>query len=93
MGYVNRFMENPQEDHWAAVKRLLHYVKGTADQGIVFSKTGETGLRLRSFSSTDMAGDVDGRKSTSGVLLFLGSSPIAWQFLKQKVEGGGAVDV
>jgi len=31
-----------------------------------------------------MAGDVDGRWSTSGVLFFLGVAPIAWQSLKQK---------
>ena len=32
-----------------------------------------------------MAGDIDGRQSTSGVLVFLGSSPISWLSLKQKV--------
>ena len=31
VGYVSRFMEDPREDHWAAVKRLLHYVKGMVD--------------------------------------------------------------
>ena len=32
-----------------------------------------------------MAGDIDGRRSTSGVLVFLGAAPIAWQSLKQKI--------
>ena len=40
VGYVSRFMEDPREDHWATVKRLLRYVKGTMDQGIIFPKTG-----------------------------------------------------
>ena len=31
VGYINRFMEDPREDHWTAVKRLLRYVKGTVD--------------------------------------------------------------
>ncbi|XP_066334417.1 uncharacterized mitochondrial protein AtMg00810-like [Miscanthus floridulus] len=31
MGYISCFMEDPQEDHWATVKRLLRYVKGTVD--------------------------------------------------------------
>ncbi|XP_066316383.1 uncharacterized mitochondrial protein AtMg00810-like [Miscanthus floridulus] len=31
MGYVSRFMKDPREDHWAVVKRLLRYVKGTVD--------------------------------------------------------------
>ena len=44
VGYVSRFMEDPREDHWATVKWLLHYVKGTVDQGIVFTKT--SGSRL-----------------------------------------------
>ena len=31
VGYVSRFMEDPREDHWASVKRLLRYGKGTVD--------------------------------------------------------------
>ncbi|CAA0822344.1 cysteine-rich RLK (RECEPTOR-like protein kinase) 8 [Striga hermonthica] len=86
VGYVSRFMEDPREDHWVAVKRLLRYVKGTVDQGIIFPKTGDRSeLRLTAFSDADMAGDIDGRKSTSGVLVFLGSAPISWQPLKQKI--------
>ena len=37
------------------------------------------------FIDVDMAGDIDGRRSTSGVLVFLGSAPISWLSLKQKV--------
>ena len=44
VGYVSRFMEDPREDHWAAVKRLLRYIKGTVDQGIAFSKISESRL-------------------------------------------------
>ena len=28
VGYISRFMEDPREDHWAAVRRLLRYVRG-----------------------------------------------------------------
>ncbi|XP_066334590.1 uncharacterized mitochondrial protein AtMg00810-like [Miscanthus floridulus] len=73
MGYVSRFMEDPREDHWAAVKRLLHYIKGTMDHVIVFPMTGGSSLQLTVFSDADMARDIDGRWSTSGVLFFLGS--------------------
>ena len=75
-------MKDPREDHWAVVKRLLRYVKGTVDQGIVFPKTGGSGLQLTVFSDTDMAGDINERRSTSGVLVFLGSAPISWLSLK-----------
>jgi hypothetical protein len=83
--YMSRFMEDPPEEHWTAVKRLLRYVKGTADQGIVFPRSGDKeASRLVIFSDADMAGDIDGR-STSGVLVFLGPTPISWQSLKQKI--------
>ena len=44
VGYVSRFMEDPKEDHWAVVKRLLRFIKGTVDQGNVFPKTNGSGL-------------------------------------------------
>jgi hypothetical protein len=99
VGYVSRFMEDPREDHWAAVKRLLRYIQGSLDLGVVFPKHGDLRLKVFSeapprakdgepgltvFSDADMAGDVDGRKSTSGVFVFLGAAPVAWQSLKQK---------
>jgi hypothetical protein len=79
VGYVSQFMEDPREDHWTAVKRLLRYIKGTTDQGIVFPRSGDKEApRLVIFSDTDMAGNIDGRRSTSGVLVFLGPAPISW---------------
>ena len=47
VGYGSRFMEDPREDHWAAVKRLLRYVKGTVNHGIIFPKTREVGCSSR----------------------------------------------
>ena len=76
------FMEDPREDHWAAVKRLLRYIKRTVDQGIIFPKTGGSGLQLTVFSNADLVGDIDGWWSTSGVLVFLRSAPISWLSLK-----------
>ena len=67
------------------MKRLLRYIKGTVDQGIVFLKTGGSRLQLIVFSDADMAEDIDGQRSTSGVLFFHGSAQISWLSLKQKV--------
>jgi len=33
IGYVSRFMEEPHEDHLAAVKHILRYIAGTRDWG------------------------------------------------------------
>ena len=67
------------------MKRLLRYVKETVNHGIIFPKTGGSRLQLTMFSDADMVGDIDGRQSTSSVLVFLGSAPISYLSLKQKV--------
>ena len=36
-----------------------------------------SGLQLTVFSDADMVGDIDGRRSTSGMLIFLRSAPIS----------------
>ncbi|KAG2874285.1 Retrovirus-related Pol polyprotein from transposon TNT 1-94 [Phytophthora cactorum] len=36
VGYVSRFMENPQEEHWVTVKRIFRYLQGTKTHGICF---------------------------------------------------------
>ena len=48
-------------------------------------KAKEREPELTIFSDADMAGDIDGRRSTSGVLVFFGAATIAWQSLKQKI--------
>jgi len=82
---VSWFMAEPREDHLAAVKHLLRYVAGTRDYGLVYPRRSRRELELIGFSYSDMAGDVDGRRSTTGVLFFLGACPISWQSMKQKV--------
>jgi hypothetical protein len=40
---------------------------------------------LTGFNGDDFAGDVDARKSTTGIIFFLVNSLIIWQSMKQKV--------
>ena len=53
--------------------------------GIFYPKKNDGCAVIRGFSDSDLAGDLDSRKSTSGLVFFLGSSPICWQSTKQKV--------
>lgn len=84
VGYVSRFMERPTEEHMAAVKRLLRYIAGTINFGLVYP-CGSGEAKLVGYSDSDLAGDIDTRKSTSGALFFLGASPISWQSTKQRI--------
>ncbi|KAL5213447.1 hypothetical protein ABZP36_024294 [Zizania latifolia] len=78
-------MEEPHEDHRAAVKHILRYIAGTRSHGVHYAKKVDSRPSLLGYSDNDMAGDLDTRRSTSGVLFFFGSSPITWQSAKQKV--------
>jgi hypothetical protein len=81
IGYVSRFMEAPNSEHLAAVKHLLRYVAGALSLEIVY-KRGQGKPVLLGFSDADLAGDVDDRKSTMGMIFFLGRSPVTWQSQK-----------
>jgi hypothetical protein len=83
VGYVSRFMERPTTEHLVLVKRVLRYIAGTLHFGCYYQR--KKGALLEGYSDSDLAGDVDTRKSTSGILFFLGSSIITWQSQKQKV--------
>jgi hypothetical protein len=84
VGIGSRFMENPSTTHWGIVKQILRYVQGTLAYGCCYKK-GEGTPVLLGYSDSDHAGDHDDRKSTSGVVFFLGSNIITWSSQKQKV--------
>ena len=79
VGYISRFMENPTTEHLAAVKRVLRYVTGTLHYGCFYKKKD---AQLVGYSDNDLARDIDTRKSTTGVLFFLGDNAITWQSQK-----------
>ena len=80
---VSRFMENPNAEHWSAIKRIIRFVAGTFQYGCKYVKGAENDLL--GFSDSDHAGDLEKRKSTTGVVFFLGKNIITWSSQKQRV--------
>ena len=76
VGVVSRFLSNPGKEHWAAVKWILRYLRGTSKVCLCF---GNGKPMLDGFTDSDMAGDVDSRKSTSGYLMTFAGGAVAWQ--------------
>ena len=35
--HLSQYTTNPTQEHWTAVKRVLRYLKGTRDEGIIYS--------------------------------------------------------
>ena len=54
VGILARFSSKPNRSHWMVAKRVLRYLKGTANHGIVFTKS-ESGECLE-YSDADWAG-------------------------------------
>ena len=84
VSYLSRFMEKPSTHHWAAVKQILRYIKGTMSYGCTY-RAGNGDAHLLGFSDSDHGGDVGDRKSTSGQVFFLGKNLITWSSQKQRI--------
>lgn len=83
---ISRFMSNPKKSHLIVAKRLLMYVKGTTDGGILFLVGKQkTDLKLIGFTDSHHGGDPVERKSTSGYIFMLNGSLISWCSKKQAV--------
>ena len=70
VGIMEKFQVDPREYHYAAVKRIFKYLKGTSNYGIQYDRGND--FTLCTYTDVDWAGDMDDRKSTSGGPLFLG---------------------
>jgi len=76
---LSKFMQNPGHNHVSALKRLLRYLKGTADYKLVYSfasppvRTGVYGY----FDSAH-ADDVDTCRSTMAYLFFYEGCLLSW---------------
>ncbi|XP_017186642.2 uncharacterized mitochondrial protein AtMg00810-like [Malus domestica] len=76
---VCQFMQAPMVSHYIAVKRIMRYLKGTMSFGISYFARD---LHLKAFSDADWAGDPNDRRSTTGLVVFLGGNPISWSSKK-----------
>ena len=71
-----KFQEKPLPRHWKAMKHVVRCLKGTTDYGLLLPKTkGE--VRLEVWSDADWARDHSNRRSRTGGLLVINSSPVA----------------
>ena len=81
---LTQFSAGPKSQHWIACKRLLRYIKGTVDIGLLFSSS-PGDLSLVVFTEADHASCKVTRRSISGFCVYLGSNLIVWGSKKQSV--------
>ena len=75
VGVVSRFISNPGKEHWAIVKWILRYLKGTSKTCLCF---GTNKPMLVGCTNANMVGDVDSKKFTSGYLITFLGGEVSW---------------
>lgn len=80
---VSRFCSKPTKEHWTAVKRILRYLNGTLNYGLMYEKNEDKNDGLIGYSDADWAGDTGDRKSTSGYLFMMTGAAVSWKSRKQ----------
>nr|GEU62672.1 copia protein [Tanacetum cinerariifolium] len=84
--FIRRFdndilVAKPIEKQLEDVKRIFHYLRGTINTGLWYTK--DSGFKLTGFSDADYARCKDTFKSTSGGAQFLGEKLVCWSSKKQ----------
>lgn len=74
-----RRMATPRACDMTAARRVLRYLKGAAHLGLLFkSATDPVHPHLLAYVDADWASCTEGRRSTSGSIVFYNGSPISW---------------
>ena len=80
LGMCARYQDNPKESHMITLKRIIKYVKSTANFSVWYSK--DTNDVLIGYSYVDWAGNANDRKSTSGGCFYVVNNLVSWMSKK-----------
>jgi hypothetical protein len=80
VGVISHYMARPTKEHLQSALRILRYVSGTKDRGLLYRAS--TTVQLAGYTDADWAGNTANRRFTSGYAFSLGSAAIAWSSKK-----------
>ena len=67
---LSKYMHNPNQDHWIVLTKVMKYLKGTMNCGILFSGFV---VVLKEYSGANWLSDSNETKSINGYVFTLGS--------------------
>lgn len=83
VGLLGRFQSNLGEAHWVDAKKVIRYLQRTKGHMLVYGR--DNSYELTCFTYSDLAGDKDERKSTSGYIFMMSGAVISWRSAKQTI--------
>ncbi|CAM8927036.1 unnamed protein product [Rhodiola kirilowii] len=81
---LSRFMSNPGDKHWIAMKYLLKYISGTRKLGLIYGSHAPK-TELYGYVDSDYASNKDNRKSTTGFFFTRAGNCISWKSQLQPI--------
>ena len=82
VGVVSRYISRPGKQHCEVVKWIMRYLRCSTDTCLCFTSAI---LKLQGYVDTDLASDIDSRKSTTMFVFTLGGTAISWASNLQKI--------
>ncbi|CAM8923728.1 unnamed protein product [Rhodiola kirilowii] len=80
VGKLSRYTSNPSTHHWEAIRRVLKYLKGTMNYGLVYAGFPSV---LEGYTDASWITNLEDHSSTSGWVFLLGGGAISWASKKQ----------
>jgi hypothetical protein len=87
---VSQFLENPGTQHWQAVKRIMRYLRHTAEHKLVLG--GADRVVVVGYSDADHGGCKDTRKSVGAFAFLLGVGAVSWRSRRQKTVATSSME-
>jgi hypothetical protein len=78
---VQSFTSAPRLHHWRALKRIVRYLIGTVDYGLVYTADDKP---IRLWCDADFAADTENRRSMAGFVSVYANAAISWKAVKIK---------
>ena len=78
VGVLARFSSDPGPAHWTALKHLCRYLQGTKSLKLCYEPDPQQQEMFTAYADADFGGEVDGRRSTSSMVVKMGTGAISW---------------
>ncbi|KAK8988379.1 hypothetical protein V6N11_061137 [Hibiscus sabdariffa] len=90
LSMTSRYLENPGEGHWTAVKNILKYLRRTKDVFLVYG--GEEELGIKGYTDASFQTDKDDSRSQSRFVFCPNGGAVSWKSSKQDTVADSTIE-